>query len=197
MEESGDAEVLDSDLVRETRKGDIQAFQRLFEKYQKRVYNLIYRMVGNEADAADLTQEVFVRVYNSLHLLRSEDAFFGWVRVMATNIVRDHFRKVGRTIRAESLDEKVKLDEGEVDREVEDWSHNPEQVVEKQELRSSVQRAINTLSEEQRVVVALHHIEGMDVKEIAEILHIPVGTVKSRLSRAREDLKRKLGHYVE
>ena len=192
-----DAEILDSDLVRETRKGDIEAFQRLFQKYHRRVYNLIYRMVGNEADAADLTQEVFVRVYNSLHNLRSDEAFYGWVRTVATNLTRDHFRKVGRTIRTESLDEKIRLDGGEVEREVEDWSHNPERVTEKKDLRNAVQKAISSLSEEQRTVVALHHIDGMDVKEIAEMLHIPTGTVKSRLSRAREDLKRKLGHYIE
>lgn len=197
MEESGKSDIVDSDLVRESRRGSIESFQRLFEKYHKRVYNLIYRMVGNESDAADLTQEAFVRVYNSLHLLRSEDAFYGWVRTVATNLVRDHFRKLGRSIRADSLDQKIQLDEGEVEREVEDWSHNPERLVQKQDLQDAVQKAISSLSEDQRTVVALHHIEGMDVKEIAEILNIPVGTVKSRLSRAREDLKRKLGHYVE
>ena len=190
------AERVDTDLIAQSRAGDITAFERLFNKYQKRVYNLIYRMVGNEQDAADLTQEVFVRVYNSLHNLKSEVAFLAWVRTVATNICRDHFRKIGRTIKTNSLDEKFSLDEGKVEREIADWSSNPEQVFEKKDLRNSVQKAISSLSEEHRTVIVLHHIESMDVQDIAKQLGIPVGTVKSRLARAREDLKRKLGHYV-
>jgi len=187
---------VDTNLVRETKEGDIAAFQRLFDKYNKRVYNLIYRMVGNEPDAADLTQDVFVRVYNSLHLLKSEEAFFSWVRVVSVNICRDHFRKIGRTIKTSSLDEKVTLEDDEVERQVEDWSSNPERLLDKKELRNAVQTAITGLSEEHRSVVILHHIEGMNVKEIAKVLQLPSGTVKSRLARAREELKRKLGHYV-
>jgi len=189
-------EYVDTDLVRDSKEGGIAAFQKLFDKYHKRVYNLIYRMVGNDQDAADLTQEVFIRVYNSLHLLRSEEAFYAWVRTVATNICRDHFRKIGRRIKADSLDEKIGFDDGEIQREVTDWSGNPERLLEKKDLQDSVQRAIGSLSEEHRTVVVLHHIEGMDVKDIAETLRIPAGTVKSRLARARDELKRKLGHYV-
>ena len=193
---SGDLKYADSALVKETRNGDIAAFERLFNKYQKRVFNLVYRMVGNEPDAADLTQEVFVRVYNSLHLLKSEEAFFTWVRTVALNICRDHFRKRGRTIKADSLDERIEIGDGEVEREVEDWSSNPEMLLEKRDVQQAVQRAINSLSEEHRAVIVLHHIEGMDVSEIARQLSLPEGTVKSRLARARNELKRKLGHYV-
>ena len=189
-------EYVDTDLVRDTKQGDIAAFERLFGKYQKRVYNLIYRMVGNETDAADLTQDVFVRVYNSLGRLKSEEAFFAWVRTVATNICRDHYRKMGRSIRACSLDEKVSLDDGEVEKEVADASGDPERLLERQDLQEAVQRAINSLSEEHRTLVVLHHIEGMDLKDIARELGIPVGTAKSRLARARDELKRKLGHYV-
>lgn len=194
--ETGSAEYVDTDLVRDAKHGDIAVFERLFAKYQKRVYNLIYRMVGNETDASDLTQDVFVRVYNSLGRLKSEDAFFAWVRTVATNICRDHFRKMGRSIRACSLDEKVSLDDGEVEREVADDSGNPARLLERQDLQEAVQRAIDSLSAEHRTLVVLHHIEGMDLKDIARELRIPVGTVKSRLARARDELKRKLGHYV-
>jgi RNA polymerase sigma-70 factor, ECF subfamily len=192
----GKVEYVDTALVRGSKEGDLAAFQRLFEKYHRRVYNLVYRMVGNDQDASDLTQEVFIRVYNSLHLLKSEEAFFTWVRTVALNIVRDHFRKVGRTIKADSLDEKFDLGEGEVQREVEDWSSNPERQFDKKDMQESVQRAISSLSEEHRSVIVLHHIEGMDVKEISAALHVPIGTVKSRLARARDELKRKLGHFV-
>lgn len=196
MTDGKTVEYVDTNLIRETKEGSVEAFRQLFERYHKRVYNMIYRMVGNDQDAADLTQEVFLRVYNSLHLLKSEEAFFTWVRTVAINICRDHFRKVGRTIRTDSLDQTIDLEDGEVQREVVDWSANPERLLEKKDFQESVQRAISSLSEEHRIVVILHHIEGMDVKDIADRLHVPVGTVKSRLARGRDDLKRKLGQYV-
>jgi RNA polymerase sigma-70 factor (ECF subfamily) len=187
----------DGELIEESKRGNTAAFEVLFNKYQKRVYNVIYRMVGNEQDAADLTQDVFVRVYNSLHSLRTGDALLGWLRTVAVNITRDHFRKKGRTLRTDSLDSKVQLEDGEVEREIEDWSGNPERLLDRKDLQEAVQRAMNSLSDEHRVAVAMHHIEGMDVKDMAAQLKVPVGTVKSRLARAREELKRKLGHYVE
>ncbi|HEY3297350.1 MAG TPA: sigma-70 family RNA polymerase sigma factor [Armatimonadota bacterium] len=196
MNDGKATEFVDTALIHETRTGDPAAFKRLFDKYHRRVYNLIYRMVGNDQDASDLTQEVFVRVYNSLHLLKSEGAFFSWVRTVATNICRDHFRKMGRSIKTDSLDQKIDLEEGEVQREIEDWSANPERELEKKDLQEAVQKAISSLSEEHRTVIVLHHIEGMDISEISLTLHVPVGTVKSRLARARDELKRKLGHFV-
>jgi RNA polymerase sigma-70 factor (ECF subfamily) len=185
-----------ADLIRRVREGDVAAFEQLFAAYQKRVYNLIYRMVGNEQDAVDLTQETFVRVYNARNRIESDGAFLAWLRTVATNLCRDHFRKVGRTIKADSLDQPIIVDGDEVQREIEDWTDNPERKLEKQELQSAVQRALGSLSAEHREVVVLHHIEGMDVKDIARQVGIPDGTVKSRLARAREELKRKLGHYI-
>jgi len=186
----------DGELIDASKRGDVAAFELLFARYQKRVFNLIYRMVGNEHDAADLTQEVFLRVYKSLERLRSDEALLGWLRTIAVNITRDHFRKSARTIRGESLDKTVKLEDGEVEREVEDWSANPERLFGRKDIQEAVQRAIDTLSEDHRTVVALHHIEGVDVRDIAKMLKVPSGTVKSRLARAREELRRKLGHYV-
>lgn len=192
----GLSERTDSELIEESKRGDTSAFEALFNRYQKRVYNLVYRMVGNEQDAADLTQEVFVRVYNSLHTLRSDQALVGWLRTVAVNLARDHFRKSARTIRADSLDSRIEFDDGEVAREVEDWSGNPERIFDRKDVQEAVRRALNSLSDDHRTVVAMHHIEDMDVKDIAKTLKVPTGTVKSRLARAREELKRKLGHYV-
>ncbi|HUV04881.1 MAG TPA: RNA polymerase sigma factor, partial [Armatimonadota bacterium] len=90
----------------------------------------------------------------------------------------------------------ISVDGGEIEREVADWSTNPERTLEKKDLQAAVQGALDTLSDEHRAVVVLHHIEGMDLKDIAQELGIPEGTVKSRLARARDELKRKLGHYV-
>lgn len=193
---SGMANRTDAELIEESKRGSTSAFEGLFNRYQKRVYNLVYRMVGNEQDAADLTQEVFVRVYNSLHTLRTDQALAGWLRTVAVNITRDHFRKSMRTVKADSLDSKIEFDDGEVEREVEDWSGNPERIFDRKDVQEAVHRALNSLSDDHRTVVALHHIEGMDVKDIAKALKVPAGTIKSRLARAREELKRKLGHYV-
>lgn len=185
-----------ADLIRKIKGGDIASFEQFFNEYQKRVYNLAYRMIGNEQDAADITQEVFVRVYGSLNRLNNEETFFAWLRTIMVNLCRDYFRKAARTIKADSLDEKVTVDGSEVEYQVEGKSSNPGKLLERKELQEAVQRAINSLSEEQRMAVVLHHIEGMDVKDISEKLNIPEGTVKSRLARARDELKRKLGHYV-
>lgn len=187
---------IDPDLIRKIREGDVSAFEQLFNSYQKRVYNLIYRMVGNDQDAADLTQEVFVRIYSARHRLQSEEAFGAYIRTIATNLCRDHFRKVKRRVKADSLNEPISVDGGEVEKEVADWSTNPERTLEKKDLQAAVQGALDTLSDEHRAVVVLHHIEGMDLKDIAQELGVPEGTVKSRLARARDELKRKLGHYV-
>jgi len=187
---------VDPELIRKVREGSLSAFEELFNTYQRRVYNLIYRMVGNDQDAADLTQEAFVRIFNARHRLKSEETFLAWMRAIATNLCRDHFRKCKRTIRADSLDAPVCLEDDEVQQDVEDWSNNPERALDKKDMQEAVQGALETLSDEHRTVVVLHHIEGMDLKEIARELGVPEGTVKSRLARAREELKRKLGHYV-
>ncbi len=192
----GFTECADADLIRRAQEGDVAAFETLFNRHQKRVYNLVYRMVGDEQDSADLTQEVFVRVYKSIHRLRGEGTFSAWARAIAVNLCRDHFRKVHRTIKADSLDAKIPVHDGEVEREIEDRSANPESLLAKKDLQEAVQRTLDSLSEEHRTVVVLHHIEDMDVKEIAKELHVPEGTVKSRLARARDELKRKLGHYI-
>lgn len=186
----------DMDLVQRSREGDTAAFEILFNRYQKRIYNLIYRMVGNEQDAGDLTQDVFVRVYNSINTVRNDSSFSAWIRAVAINICRDFFRKRGRTIKADSIDAKISLEDGEVERQIEDWSYNPELLLEKKDLQDAVGRAVSSLSPQHKEVVVLHHMEGLDVNDIAAELRIPVGTVKSRLARARDELKRKLGHYV-
>ncbi|MHB1456912.1 MAG: RNA polymerase sigma factor [Armatimonadota bacterium] len=190
------SQIDDMTLVQRSREGDMSAFEMLFNRYQKRIYNLIYRMVGNEQDAGDLTQEVFVRVYNSINTVKSDSSFAAWIRTVAVNICRDFFRKRGRTIKADSIDATLNINGDEIERDIADWSHNPESMLEKKDLQDAVSKAILTLSQQHKEVVALHHIEGLDVNEIARDLKIPVGTVKSRLARAREELKRKLGHYV-
>jgi len=186
-----------SDLVRRAQAGDLEAFQQLFETHQRGVYNIIHQMVRSDADAADLTQDVFVRVWKSLPRLEVPEAFTSWLYRIATNLSRNWIRDNTR-VRQESLDQPVGNgeDEGSA-REVADVSGDPAAVTQTRSMQEVVQRAIQGLSEDHRTVVTLHHLEGMAVEEIAAIMKCSVGTVKSRLSRARDALRRKLAGYVE
>lgn len=187
----------DAELVASAKAGDLAAFERLFTKYHARVYNLIYRMVGNEDDAQDLTQETFVRCHRALPSLKAVDFFLPWLWRVATNICRDHARRRARR-QTWSLDSEITDDEGtKMSREIEDDSLDPPRLLRRSEIADRVQDAIGKLSVDRRIVVILHHLEDMPVNEIAEILSVPVGTVKSRLARARDDMSEMLSDLIE
>ena len=186
----------DALLVRRARTGDITAFEKLFNKYQKPVYNMLLRMLRSSDDASDLTQDTFIKAYRALGSLREEAIFYPWLRQIAVNLARNQWKRSGR-VRMTSLDESQTTDEGEeLSRELPDFTGNPEDLAQDEELRRKIEQAVSTLSEDHRTVVTLHHLEGMPVAEIADLLGISVGTVKSRLSRARDQLHRKLSTYV-
>lgn len=187
---------VDVDLVRRSRSGDVQAFEQLFNRYQKTIYNLVYGMVGNEGDAAEITQDVFVRAFGSIKLLKADEAFFTWLKTIAVNICRDHARK-RPPARVESLDQKIAYDGEELAREIVDTSAGPATILEKKQVSQAVRRAMDSLSPDHKQVVILHHIADMDLRDIAKSLGCPVGTVKSRLARARDELRRKLAPFVE
>lgn len=182
--------------VRRAQQGDLQAFELLFNQYQRGIYNLVYQMVRNDTDAADLTQDAFIRAWKALPRLQAPEAFPSWLYRVATNLGRNWIRDHGR-VRHESLDQPFSDDEDSGQRDVADWSKDPAAATQTADMKDVVQRAISTLSDDHRTVVTLHHIEGMAVEEIAGIMQCSVGTVKSRLSRARDHLRRKLAGYVE
>lgn len=178
-------------LVREARNGSIQAFEKLFQKHHRRVFNLLYGMTGEEEEAADLTQEAFIKAYRSLSGLKAEQGFSVWLHRVAINVAYDYLRK--RMRKADDRREDVDLSEEEI-------AHaggpgiiaSPEAKVERQELQGLVRKAVLTLSTEHRTVVILHHLQGLGLVEISQIVGCSVGTVKSRLARARTVLHRKL-----
>jgi RNA polymerase sigma-70 factor (ECF subfamily) len=186
----------DAVLVQRARSGDIKAFEKLFDKYQKPIYNMLLRMLKSADDASDLTQDTFIKAYRALGSLREEAIFYPWLRQIAVNLARNQWKRTGR-VRINSLDDYQTTDEGEeLSRELPDWSSNPEDLAQNEEMRRKVEQAVSTLSDDHRAVVTLHHLEGMPVADIAEAMGISVGTVKSRLSRARDQLHRKLSTYV-
>lgn len=162
----------DAELVRQAQRGDAAAFAELLTRYQDRVFNTCYRMCHNEADALDLAQATFLKVLENLAQFRGRASFYTWLFRIAVNVVLSHRR--ARLRQAAALDEA--RDAG---------TRPAPATVEQHELRERVAWALQQLDEEFRVAVVLKDIEDMDYAAIAEVLSVPVGTVKSRIHRGR------------
>ncbi len=177
-------------LVEKAKKNDKAAFERLVLLYQKRVYNLALKLTGSVQDAQDLAQEVFVRAFRSLGAFRQEADFGTWLHRIAVNIwLNSRRRAVVPTV---SLDQQVDTGEGTVNREVGTLADEPETVVMAGELSELLQKALEQLPREQKAVLVLRELEGLSYGEIAAVMNCSLGTVRSRLSRAREALRRQV-----
>jgi RNA polymerase sigma-70 factor (ECF subfamily) len=174
------------------------SFGEITEKYYRRVYNLICYQVGDLDEAADLTQETFVKAFRAYHAFKGESRVSTWLWRIALNMCKSSYRKRARRERLIplSLDADVVTDEGEVSRELPDWSVCPENVVQTRELCAEVRRAIQSLAEPYRVAIILCDIDGCSYQEIADITQISVQAVKSRIHRGRRMLRKKLERYV-
>ncbi|MDD5491304.1 MAG: sigma-70 family RNA polymerase sigma factor [bacterium] len=187
----------DIKLVERTQQGDQQAFSQLFAKYQKKVFNLCFRFVDDYEEAKDLTQETFVRVYNGIKNFRREASFSTWLYCIASNTCKNKLRHWKTQPNIMSLDETIETEDDEMPRQVEDKSDlTPLAQAETREIQGQVQAAIKTLSAEHREVILLRDIRGCSYEEIASSLGCNLGTVKSRLSRARLELKDKLKEVI-
>lgn len=183
-------------LIARCKDGDISAFDELVRCFQKRVYNFAYGIAGNYDDANDVAQEAFVRVFNSIGTFRGDANFTTWIYRIVTNVYLDE-RKKAKSHRHTSLDEYIDLDENSVSRQIEDESPLPDEVAENKERNQIVRTAINSLPDYQRIIMTLYHLHDRSYEEIADILHLPIGTVKSRLNRARQALKEILESNTE
>jgi RNA polymerase sigma-70 factor (ECF subfamily) len=190
----------DRDLVDRSRVGDRDAFDLLVRRYEKQVFNTAYRLSGSHDDAADIAQEAFVRAWNNLKSFRGDAAFSTWVFRIVTNVFLDERKRVRSRREHRSLDEALSLRNGDsggagdasMARQFEDRSPSPQDRVEQQERQVLLERAIADLPEAQRVMVVLYHTQNRSYEEIAAIMNLPMGTVKSRLNRARLALKSRL-----
>jgi RNA polymerase sigma-70 factor, ECF subfamily len=188
-------DAIEVELVYRAKKGELAAFEKLFHRYEKRIYNYILQMIQDRDDSAELTQDTFIRAYHSLHSLKSNQAFSSWLYRIALNLVRDKTRKYEPNI--DSIDVPyIDQDGAKFNVELPDWSANPREATLQLELKTKIQTAISSLPKLQREAVTLYHIEGLGIEEICTILDVPSGTVKSRLARAREILKIKLKSYI-
>lgn len=177
-------------------QGDQARFEALLTRYGRRVYTMAYRMAGSEADAKDLAQEAFIRIWRSLPRLRPDVPLEGWLHRTVTNLFIDLLRR-RRGPRVHSLDEPLATASGELARELPDPSGEVERTVLGSTLDRRVQQSLMSLQPEIRMVVVLADVEGYAYEEIASMMGIPVGTVKSRLHRARLALRDQLAPFRE
>lgn len=183
-------------LLERAKSGDVAAFEELIDAYQKKVFNLALRIIGNYDDAADLAQETFVRIYKAISNFKEQSSFSTWVYRITTNVCLDEIRK-RKNKKVVSLDEDIHMDDGEMKRQVVSGDPGPDEAAEREEVRRTVNNAINKLPEDQRVVITLRDLQGMSYEEIAKVLALPAGTVKSRINRARLALKNALSSERE
>jgi len=185
----------DADLVRRALEGRREAFGALVERYQGLVHGLAFHLVGDLADAEDLAQDAFVKAYQNLHRLDDPAKFGGWIRRIAANECKMWLRR--RRLEEVPLDPD---EEGRVMLDIsplEDPSPRPDEVLEKKEFRRDVMRAIESLSEGNRLAVTLFYLDGLSYQEVSDFLEVPVSTVKTRLHKARSKLKEELWNMAE
>lgn len=175
----------EGDLVRAAQRGDLDAFNELVLTYQHRLYNLAYRILGDPAAAADATQEALISAYRKLHAFRG-GSFLSWLLRIVANRCYDELRRRKRrpTVSWEAFGETDEANPALIN-----GGASPEERAERAELSRVLQKGILSLPPDQRVVLVLSDVEGMSYAEIAEAVGIPVGTVKSRLARARARLR--------
>lgn len=178
-------------LVRKAQTGDMGAFDELVRTFQKPMFNLAYRMVHNPDDAADLTQEIFVKLYRSIGKFHGRSKFTTWLYVLAANTCRSGLRKIIRVSSREvaSLDEEREGEEGFRRNEPVDETDLPGAGMERSEKMRKIEEIIADLPEDFRMVIVLRDMQELSYEEVAEALDCSVGTVKSRLARARSKLK--------
>jgi len=182
-------------LVRRCVAGDAAAWQEIVQQYNRRIYNICYRFSGSPDEAADLTQEVFIKMYRTLSTYdTSRASLMTWVTTVTRNLLVDHFRKGKYDRVTDSLDAPTgSQDEGLTPAEkLEDPSASPETRVQSQQTQKMVHEALGKLSPELREAVILRDLQDMDYRDIAKVLNVPEGTVKSRINRGRTELARLL-----
>ncbi|MGH9519236.1 MAG: sigma-70 family RNA polymerase sigma factor [Terriglobales bacterium] len=181
------------ELVTRTRSGDLSAFETIVQRYESRIFRLAQRMMGNDADAEDVLQETFLKVHTKLHQFQGQSRLYTWIVRIAVNQALMKLR--GRRQNLVSLDEEIAGEDGPIAREVSDWHPNPEEQYQKTELGAILQKGLESLSPPYRVVFQLRDVDELSTEETAEALGLSVAAVKSRLLRARLQLRERLARY--
>jgi RNA polymerase sigma-70 factor (ECF subfamily) len=183
-------------LVRRAKRGDDQAFEELVRRYDRNVFRIAQHITQNREDAEDVVQEAFLKAYGNLAKFQEQSKFYTWLVRIAVNeaLMKLRRRKPERTV---SLDEEVKTEDDSLPREVADWSPNPEQMYNQAQLRDILTRTIQGLPSGFRTVFVLRDVEGLSTEETAQALELSIPAVKSRLLRARLQLRERLNRYFQ
>jgi RNA polymerase sigma-70 factor (ECF subfamily) len=183
-------------LVERARAGDNSAFEQLVRQYDRQIFRVAQHITQNREDAEDITQDVFLKAYNKLNQFQGNSKFSTWLTRIAVNesLMRLRKRKTSRTV---SMDQEVQTEEGAIPRDFADWSPNPEQNYTQSELKEILDKTIAGLPPGFRTVFTLRDIENLSTEETAEALGLSVPAVKSRLLRARLQLRERLSRYLK
>lgn len=184
----------DRELIDKFLSGHKEYFDSLVLKYKGMVFNICFRMLGDYEEALDVSQDIFLKVYHSLRDFRHESAFSTYLYRISMNFCKNRLKALARRRQKEpfSMDAPVVTEKGLLKREVADKAANPREAAQGREREEIVAKALNSLKDEYKEIIVLREIEGLAYEDISGILNIDLGTVKSRLSRARASLKEKL-----
>src|SRR5580692_3925788 len=186
----GDREV-DQQLVERAQRGDKQAFEVLVAKYQRKLARLLSRFIRDPGEVEDVTQEAFVKAYRALPSFRGDSAFYTWLYRIGINAAKNYLVAMGRrapTTTEHDAEDAESFEDGDQLRDI----NTPENMLMSKQVATVVNTAMNELPEELRTAITLREIEGLSYEEIAEIMNCPIGTVRSRIFRAREAIAEKL-----
>src|SRR5438874_7636504 len=183
-------------LVDAARHGDVGAFEQLIKRYDRNVFRIAQHITQNREDAEDVVQDAFLKAYENLEQFQGNSKFYTWLVRIAVNesLMKLRRRKTSKTV---SMDEDVETEEGSMPREFADWSPNPEQQYGQSELSDILRKTIQGLPASFRTVFVLRDVEGLSTEETAEMLDLSIPAVKSRLLRARLQLRERLNKYFK
>ena len=186
----------DADLVARVQQGDKRAFDLLVLKYQRKIMRLLSRMLRDQSEIEDVMQETFIKAYRAIPQFRGESAFYTWLYRIAINTARNWMASQGRRPSSPNINQS---EDGETFDEIDNLTDNntPESILASQEVAASVNESIQQLPAELRMAIVLREIEGLSYEEIAQSMNCPIGTVRSRIFRAREAIAAKLRPLIE
>lgn len=189
-------EETDSQWVRRVQAGDVNAFEPLVERHQKAIYNLLYRWLGDYDEAADVAQEVFLAAFGAIAQFRGEAKFSTWLYQIAINHARNRRKQLAaKRPNLAPLDGDEAQEDGDPVARLPHPAPDAAQLMEQEECARQIQLGLDQLPSDDALIIVLHDLQGKSYDEIAELLQIPLGTMKSRLHRARQALKIQLAPY--
>ena len=183
-------------LVHAAKAGDLQAFEQLVRRYDRNVFRIAQHITQNREDAEDVVQDAFLKAFQNLEGFQENSKFYTWLVRIAVNeaLMKLRRRRPGQMV---SLDEDIRTEDDSVPRDVADWAPNPEQLYDQGELRDILQKTVQGLPASFRTVFVLRDVEGLSTEETAEALQLSIPAVKSRLLRARLQLRDRLTKYFK